>query len=192
MTYSLFRNMNNFLDKNTKNNTFSKEAALPEAWAIKARYLKYTADRIDWTSNEGMSRLVWVNYMLMGMAIESLLKGHMLFRGIEPVDKKKGGIIQVNKVFKSHDLHVLAEKIACPALPISREELELLEKLSEFVKWVGRYPVPLNAYKIGTKQVSSIEYKKIQELYSRLHEPFLVKDPGKDSIICVRSVRSNK
>ena len=68
-------------------------------------------------------------------------------------------------------------KIACPALPISTEELELLEKISKFVKWVGRYPVPLNAYKIRPIQASLIEYNKIQELYSRLHEPFLVKDP---------------
>jgi hypothetical protein len=169
--------MNNFWDKDTRNDTFSKEATLPAAWAIKARYLKYTADRIDWTSKEGMSRLVWVHYMLMGMAIESLIKGHMIFRGIEPVDKKNGGDIRVNKAFKSHDLHILAEKIACPALPISTEELELLEKLSEFVKWVGWYSVPLNAYKTGPKQASLIEYNKIQELYSRLHEPFLVKDP---------------
>ena len=170
--------MNNFLDKDTRKDTFSKEAALPATWVIRARYLKYTADRIDCTSNEGMSRLVWVNYMLMGMAIESLIKGHMIYRGIEPFDKKEGGNIRNNNAFKSHDLHILAEKIACPALPISTEELELLEKLSEFVKWVVRYPVPLNAYKMGPKQASLIEYNKIQELYSRLHEPFLVKEPG--------------
>ncbi len=165
------------MDTITRKDTFSKEASLPATWVIRARYLKYTADRVDWTSNEGMSRLVWVNYMLMGMAIESLIKGHMIFRGIEPVDKKKGGDIRNNKAFKSHDLHILAEKIACPALPISTEELELLEKLSEFVKWVVRYPVSLNAYKMGPKQASLIEYNKIQELYSRLYEPLLVQDP---------------
>ena len=165
------------MDTITRNDTFSKEASLPATWVIRARYLKYTADRVDWTSNEGMSRLVWVNYMLMGMAIESLIKGHMIYRGIEPFDKKEGGNIRNNNAFKSHDLHILAEKIACPALPISTEELELLEKLSEFVKWVVRYPVPLNAYKMGPKQASLIEYNKIQELYSRLHEPLLVQDP---------------
>lgn len=170
--------MNNFLDKHIINGTLSKEVTRPATWAIKARYLKYTADRIDWTSNKGMSRLIWVNYMLMGMAIESLIKAHMVYRGIEPVGKTKGGEIKVNKAFNSHDLHILAEKIACPALPISRAEFELLKKLSEFVKWVKQFPLPLKVYKMGLKEASSIEYKKIQDLYSRLHKPFLINDPN--------------
>ena len=160
-------------NKKQQESTFSSEAKYPATWVIRAQFLKESAEKITFTE-PGNSHLARVNFMLLGMALESLIKGHMVFRGIQVIEEKRGST-HIKKVFKSHDIHKLAKKIECPALPITDQEYEILEKLSYFIKWIGRYPVPTNAQGMGPLQVSSLELELINSLYTHLLTPLLGK-----------------
>ncbi len=71
--------------------------------------------------------------MLAGLMIENLAKAALVSRG-SPLDKK--GAISL----KSHKLLDLVEGLG---VKLSEEEALLLERLTEFITWAGKYPVPL-------------------------------------------------
>jgi hypothetical protein len=69
--------------------------------------------------------------MLAGLAIENMLKG-----AIQEITPRAA-----RRIEKTHNLVKLAEKLD---LTLSSEEHELLERLTMFVEWAGRYPVALD------------------------------------------------
>jgi HEPN domain-containing protein len=73
-------------------------------------------------------------YMLAGFAIENAIKG-ILFKQIggDPSDSR------AKKYTRTHDLKDLAKKIT----NVGQGYDGLLEKLTEFIVWLGRYPRPI-------------------------------------------------
>ena len=166
-------NMKNLWNNKQQESTFCSEAKHPASWVIRSRFLKESADKVAFTESSN-SHLAWINFMLLGMALESLIKGHMVFRGIQVIESKRGSTY-IKKVYRNHNIHKLAKKIECPALPITEKEYKILEKLSHFIKWAGRYPVPTNHLEIGPLQASSEELEEINKLYNHLLTPLLGK-----------------
>ena len=76
-------------DKKQRESAFCEEANLPATWVVRSRFLKESAEKIYVVNDANSSHLVWIYYMLLGMALESLIKGHMVARGIQVIEKKR-------------------------------------------------------------------------------------------------------
>jgi hypothetical protein len=70
--------------------------------------------------------------LLGGLAVENLLKGRLIATGQPPI---KNGRFTLD----THNLPELARK---GAVDLTAEEWTLLERLQQFVRWGGRYPIP--------------------------------------------------
>lgn len=77
--------------------------------------------------------------MLLGMAFEAQAKALLLERHPEAVDVEKG---RIHPELATHDLVAL---LARCGLPMQKAEIDAVRSLAEYVKWAGRYPVPISA-----------------------------------------------
>ncbi len=75
-------------------------------------------------------------FLLMGFALENLIKGILIFDNPELVNKG-----ELNKEIKSHNIKNLASKIS--DLELDNKSNELLKILSDAIPDWGRYPCPL-------------------------------------------------
>lgn len=78
--------------------------------------------------------LVSVYFLLMGYSIENLLKGILLSQKPELFHPKK------MKGFNHHDLKMLCDEVG---LELQVDEKEWLTKLTAYIEWQGKYPIPL-------------------------------------------------
>jgi hypothetical protein len=74
------------------------------------------------------------------MAVECLLKAYWLARG--GVLVKEGKYHAIPRAGKHHDLRQLAD---ATGFKVDVQERDLLQRLSEFSRYGGRYPVPTKA-----------------------------------------------
>ena len=80
-----------------------------------------------------------VHMMLLGFAIENLLKGYLI-REVDFETVEREG--RLPKPFKDHRLLELVELAKFPA---GRSDENLLARLSQAAIWSGRYPIPIEA-----------------------------------------------
>ncbi len=78
-----------------------------------------------------------VGLMLIGMAVEDMAKGIIVGRNPTKIAEGK-----MTGVPTSHDL---AELVRSCKVPLTDDEVVALRVLSEFVRWAGRYPIPMAA-----------------------------------------------
>lgn len=141
------------IDASSQAEIFEKCARQPYLWISSAEVLKDSADlvlarfrtaleraapeREDTKIDLGIS-LFPVYMMLVGLAVENLLKGVLISKDHSLVEggrlKKWGG--------SGHDLTKLASDAR---LPLTNEEKELLARVAEFVRWAGKYPLPYSS-----------------------------------------------
>jgi len=83
------------------------------------------------------SQMIGVYFLLIGYAIESLLKGNLLVQHPEYFnpDEKMTAI-------KTHKLTELCERCN---ISLMEEEIVLLNKLTRYVEWQSKYPIPLES-----------------------------------------------
>jgi len=79
--------------------------------------------------------LISVYYMLMGYAIENLLKGILMIQHPEYF-KPEAKLVDI----QDHDLTRLCNKCN---IVITQDEANLLNKLKNYILWQGKYPIPL-------------------------------------------------
>lgn len=83
---------------------------------------------------------------LAGLGIECLLKAIRILQfqaaGKPVTAKNKRGSLALAKELKTHDLRGLA---AAAGINLDAAEVTLLERLTDFVEWAGRYPVGVAA-----------------------------------------------
>ncbi len=85
--------------------------------------------------------------MLTGYAIECALKGLWVKAGNKVVQNGRYAPIPDAR---DHELAQLAQAIGkCIVLPVTEEELSVLERLSAFVIFAGRYPIPRTPEKMA-------------------------------------------
>jgi hypothetical protein len=83
-------------------------------------------------------RILYPEIMLRGMAIECLLKALWVKQGNNIVEN--GKLIGV----KNAGDHNLVQLSVAVALAINNEEKKMLERLSNYITHIGRYPIPTN------------------------------------------------
>jgi len=108
-----------------------------------------------------------ISYGLIGMAIENVLKALMQYAGHESLIKNKNQW-RLSKEFRDHNLDKLAEKIDC-FIKFTEEERILLRKLSQFVIWMMRYPIPTVENQMEVKHTSHKEFSMIKDLFSKIY-----------------------
>lgn len=82
-----------------------------------------------------------VRAMLMGYAIECALKGLWVKKGNKIVDEEKGKYVGVGKS-QDHELVQLSRAVG---FSLTKTETDVLQRLSKFVRFAGRYPVAKKA-----------------------------------------------
>ncbi len=141
---------------------FELAATIPAKWALQAHSLKKGADilfkKVDDDLRILMSEtstnkpqnfeagLISVASLLFGLAMENILKAVILNE--LPDDEKK--IIIKKWPGDGHNQILLANKAK---INLTEIEKDILRRLSEFVRWAGRYPIPKSADKMTIPQL---------------------------------------
>jgi hypothetical protein len=166
---------------------FDKAAADPWKWRSVALSLLFAADalwnrvrralteldkvgrsKLSDTSDIGL-RLRGPFFLLAGLAVENFLKAIIVKRllaGGKPVTEADVLVIFRGK----HDLTVLSQRADVKLTPAERE---LLERLSTFVNWAGRYPVPIKKVNAQKSRVTrSDDFGRVSLFMGRLESEF--------------------
>jgi hypothetical protein len=104
--------------------------------------------------------------MLLGITFANLLKGIITMTRIEAGEKP---VLPKECLFK-HSLADFASRTECAALSLSVEDISLLDELSPYIEWAGRYPLPKKAEDVICVAHGSREYQGELELWERLTE----------------------
>jgi hypothetical protein len=160
---------------------FEVEARLPQRWLENARRLRVVADSIGPLFARDMieaekrpadQRIVDdlkysdvgpVYLMLVGLAIESLVKGILVHRDPRSVVEGK-----LSCQLLHHDLPVL---FGAAQIRLDPAEKRFVTRLKEAIMWYGRYPVPTKAQRRKRKPevfVSASDPDLFDALYERI------------------------
>jgi len=138
----------------------------PGVWLIQAWRLRESAKRIDWVQVSAEEMLVTAfssEYrLLIALSVENLIKGILIAEGI------RAGNIDPIKGVLNHKLVPLAMKIQTLATPLSEEELQVLDRLTEYIEWAGRYPFPKRVEEHNPVGYSSAEHDLETKIWERL------------------------
>lgn len=162
---------------------YEMRVTIPTYWINKSIDLHSSA-RVLWMAMEDNSKLevsCFSTYkMLMGMSFEVLIKAHCIAQKIES-----------EEVQKSHRLTNLA---SIAGLKLTKEENKILDVLTEYVIWDGKYPAPKNssqlkrhrdnviatAYdreKLGTldayKSNDVLDFDKLHKIWRKLSDEYM-------------------
>ncbi|MDL4840334.1 HEPN domain-containing protein [Aquibacillus rhizosphaerae] len=120
-----------------------------------------THDKIEVLESREVSGISRSYFLLVGFAIENLLKGLIVFD--DPTTITSGKI----KRIKTHKITNLIKEIS--EINLSEEELEICKKIEEAIPYWGRYPIPLEAANISPDIGITPEMREvIRGMYSRL------------------------
>jgi hypothetical protein len=139
-------------------------ALIPERWVTQAHRLKDSADllyaaylddlrRFGKTQNisslKNLTHVIPATF-LYGLAIENLLKAILM--------KNEPDRVSEGKLRKwpsgGHDLIALA---TTSRIELTAEERDLLQRLTHFIRWAGRYPIPMKLDDMELVQISMPE-----------------------------------
>jgi len=155
---------------------FDNSGQNPLAWRSSADDLLAAAAAVtEKVGNFGemMHSLAAVQAMLLGMAIECMLKGIYIEAGNRLT--ANGRFLEVPGV----GAHQLAQIADAGAYPINDEERRILEKLSGFILFAGRYPIPRRwqqmrpANGVSPKFISKSDLAIAESLTERLQRDVL-------------------
>ncbi len=96
--------------------------------------LPFTGEQLNQAISEMNLKLVY--FYMSGLSIELLLKGIIIAKHSHHVQPDGS----LSRAFARHDLEKLLD---LTNIRISEEEKSLLKKLTRFIFWQGRYPVPI-------------------------------------------------
>jgi hypothetical protein len=122
----------------------------PLAWQASARDLLTGATvvkaKVQAVGDGLMDTLTAVQAMLLGMALECLLKGAYIkrYRVWEEEDKAHA-LVKDGKLVRPADTgdHQLLQWADAAAVSLSQQERSALNRLTDFVVFAGRYPIPV-------------------------------------------------
>ena len=129
---------------------FEQSGRNPLPWQYSAKDLLEAANAVKsrvYNSGDGMMHsLAAVQAMLLGFAIECLLKGMWIKKHQPWIDENRQHGLTKNGKFVGipgagdHDLKQLADAVQ---VTVSNEETDVLQRLSAFIMYAGRYPVSM-------------------------------------------------
>ena len=145
-------------------------------------YLRSTAPEAEFSKDTTDMSLITEYLLLMGYALENLLKGILM--ADHPEYLKTG---EKGTEIRSHNLVSLCRRCS---LVVSAAEEDLLKTLTDHIEWVGKYPVPLEEAGMypgrkrtegGTDLANQFGGGKakttIEGLYSRILEELIRREP---------------
>ncbi len=147
--------------------TFRQRKSSPAHWVWAAESLRTAAELVwdRWRKdldllaaepNQGNAEFAWLGpvwLMLAGMALENALKAGLVAHK-RPVP------------MKGHDLLKLMNQLKID-LDLDPRERQFLSRVSTFVIWAGRYPVPRCEGKMDVTIVSSADWEIFIGLYQK-------------------------
>ncbi|MFU2126801.1 HEPN domain-containing protein [Gallibacterium anatis] len=143
---------------NSYENTFNRMDKCDAYWHSKAGDLLISAS-ILWNHKEEIG--CWNTYkMLMGMSFELLIKAILIQSGIS--------------ITHTHNLRNLANNIE---VNLSKDELNLLDILSEYIIWAGKYPIPKKSESL--EKLYKLEQKNLYDVVEKIGELELVSSNDK-------------
>ena len=141
---------------------FELRALTPALWALNARRLKRTADLIfnAYTSDcdkmvDGVSpselqnlELAGSATLLYGLALENIIKAIIIDQ--DPNVVKDGKLRKW--LGNGHDQILL---IQMTSVSLDEQQKDLLRRMTAFVEWAGRYPIPKSSEQMRLKQLGA-------------------------------------
>lgn len=137
----------------------------PRRWRESAEKLKRGGDLLfaacesfsqlsgeEQAETEG-TRVAGVATLLYGLAMENIVKAALLNEGIAKtradgsIDWRTDGATQHNLVAMCRSSHIL---------PLDAQQEKLMERMSAFVQWAGKYPTPLGFQDKGKKDFKGL------------------------------------
>jgi len=130
------------LDPELLKRFFEAAEESPGSWLLCAQRLRAAATRLDWLTapardDEDTLSFIAIYRMLLGLAFENVLKGVISLVRIEAGEKPP-----LPKDCLHHSLQRLAARPECAILGLTSHEIELLDDMTQFVEWSGKYPLP--------------------------------------------------
>lgn len=157
-------------DHNFKRRQFNLQIKMPFMWHLKAETLfksyKLLSKEAESFHREYKRKFGLVDtslnplatsLMLAGFAFENLLKGKMI--------KDNEDCINSSGKFRhdSHKLNVLADRAG---IELNADERELFDMLTSYIRYAGRYPVPLAADEMfPTKDTGGDTFRPLMSHY---------------------------
>ena len=102
--------------------------------------------------------------LLAGLSLESLSKGIIIGRCPEVVGPDGFDLNSVVPGKGGHNLPYLLGQIIAP----TQGELELVERLSEFVVWAGKYPIHRKPKRSIHPSFGTVDFDAVDSLFQRL------------------------
>lgn len=140
---------------------FDAKSTSSASWAIEALRLKRAAeilfaaysaagDRMLRDSSSAVEessdlQMIVPASLLYGLALENLLKARI-------IEQKRPRPGELGGLFGGGSGHSLVHLASDSGLTLSDEERDLANRLTYFVEWAGRYPVPKKVEKMVTRQ----------------------------------------
>ena len=158
----------------------------PLAWQVSAKDLLDAAmavkAKVQPIGNGGMHSLACVEAMLLGMALECLLKGLYIRRHRVWEDPAKEHALVKDGTYvgvKGAGDHELLQLAVAAGVTVSQSEQSILIRLTDFIKYAGRYPVPLRmegmkpvtmpgGRTVARRYLSGAELERAETLANRL------------------------
>lgn len=152
-----------------------KAGKSPAAWWGIAQDLRQAAHLICWLDTDGepiedenkalRMAVALVYRMLFGLSIENLIKGLLVAQGVEIIENGK-----LKSNFKSHNLKALVDKLDTSSLNLTKEEYDVLDELAEYVRWRGKYPIPIESKDYILAEHGTEEHLVELELWQKLFD----------------------
>ncbi len=121
----------------------------PAAWQVSAKDLLAAAMAVKakvQPFDNAMDPLARVEAMLLGIALECLLKGMYIRRHRVWEDPTKAHALVKNDIYvgvKDAGDHELLQLAAAAGVTVSQPERSILIRLTDFIKYAGRYPISM-------------------------------------------------
>ena len=148
--------------------SFEAATESPGAWLLSAIQLRAAAQRLDWRTHpveqtENAVSFIREYRMLIGLSIENLLKGLIVMVRLE-----SSAHPPLPSDCLNHKLNLIAKRSELSEWNITEDEIQLLQDLSAYIEWAGRYPIPNNIQNYADASHSNLEHDAELSLYERL------------------------
>ena len=158
----------------------------PAAWQVSAKDLLDAAmavkAKVQSGGTGGMHTLARVEAMLLGMALECLLKGMYIRRHRVWEDPTKAHALVKNDTYvgvKDAGDHELVQLADAAGVTVSQPERLILTRLTDFIKYAGRYPISMRVKEmrpvktpdgrtVARGYISGAELERAETLTNRL------------------------
>jgi hypothetical protein len=125
-----------------KERFFAAAEESPGSWVITAMSLRAAAARLDWLTAPVRDDEFSVGFMreyrmLLGLSFENLLKGIICLVRLEAGQRPP-----LPRECFHHSLATLATRSEVGIVSLSPQEIALLDNMTPFIEWSGKYPLP--------------------------------------------------